>query len=42
LNISFSSNKKHKAGEVLNLMQVDCEKLIWIWYQIQNLVFMPA
>ena len=41
MKISFLSNKKHTTGEVINLMQVDTDKLEYATYYICAVIFMP-
>jgi ABC-type multidrug transport system fused ATPase/permease subunit len=41
MKVSFLSNKKHKTGEVINLMQVDTSRLQWVGYYLAVVMFMP-
>jgi ATP-binding cassette subfamily C (CFTR/MRP) protein 2 len=41
MKVSFLSNKKYSAAEVINLLQVDCEKIEIATYSITDIVLCP-
>ncbi|KAM3141562.1 hypothetical protein pb186bvf_006426 [Paramecium bursaria] len=41
MNVSFTSNKQHSSGQVLNYMQVDAMKLQWLGWYLSQVLLMP-
>ncbi|CAD8052568.1 unnamed protein product [Paramecium sonneborni] len=41
LNVSFQSNKQYKAGEIMNLMQVDLQRILNLNIAIAQVIFLP-
>ena len=41
MRVSFQSNKHHKTGEVINLIQVDTSRMMMIGYYLAVVIFMP-
>ncbi|CAD8048099.1 unnamed protein product [Paramecium sonneborni] len=41
LNVSFQSNKQYKAGEIINIMQVDLQRILNLNIAVSQVIFLP-
>ncbi|CAK90929.1 unnamed protein product (macronuclear) [Paramecium tetraurelia] len=41
LNVSFQSNKQYKTGEIMNIMQVDLQRILQFNIAVASVIFLP-
>ncbi|CAD8149098.1 unnamed protein product [Paramecium pentaurelia] len=41
LNVSFQSNKQYKTGEIMNIMQVDLQRILQLNIAVASVIFLP-